>query len=147
GPTRLAAKVLFLLWCLHYGNRGWYFPLTLRVVRDSKENFALYNAAIGAIFLTTHGYLNGRLFSELGSRYTDSWLRDPRFIIGLIVYLIGFAVTVNSESIIRNLRPANGIVSPNERYKIPYGGMFKYVTNPAYLGELTCWTGFTILSW
>ena len=147
GPNGWATRILFLVWCLHYGNRGWFFPLTIRTAKGSKESFALYNAAIGAMFLSVHGYLNGRLFSELGTRYTDAWLKDPRFIIGLATYLTGFVITVHSESVIRNLRPANGIVPPGERYKIPYGGMFKYVTNPAYLGELTAWTGFIILTW
>ena len=147
GPNGMATKILFLIWCLHYGNRGWYFPLTIRVAKGSKQSFALYNAAIGAVFLTAHGYLNGRLFSELGTKYTDAWLKDPRFLIGLAIYLTGYGITVHSESVIRNLRPANGIVAPNERYKIPVGGMFNYVTNAAYLGELTAWTGFIILTW
>ena len=147
GPNGWATCILFLIWCLHYGNRGWFFPLTIRVAKGTKQSFALYNAAIGAMFLTAHGYLNGRLFSELGTRYTDAWLKDPRFLVGLAIYLTGFTITVQSESIVRNLRPVDGIVSAADRYKIPMGGMFTYVTNAAYLGELTAWTGFIILTW
>jgi protein-S-isoprenylcysteine O-methyltransferase Ste14 len=28
----------------------------------------------------------------------------------------------------------------------PYGGMFNYVTSPQYLGEITAWTGFLLLT-
>jgi 3-oxo-5-alpha-steroid 4-dehydrogenase 1 len=147
GPSGWATKILFLIWCLHYGNRGWYFPLTIRVAPGSKQNFSLSNAGVGMAFLTAHAYMNGRLFSELGSRYTDSWLKDIRFRVGILIYIIGYITTLHSESVVRNLRPASGIASSTERYKIPIGGLFKYVTNPAYLGELTCWTGFIVLTW
>lgn len=147
GPSGLTPKILFILWCIHYGNRGWYFPLNIRVAIGTKQSFAVYNSFIGAVFLGVHGYLNGRMFSELGEKYTDDWLKDPRFLIGLLIYEIGFAITVHSESIMRNLRPLNGIVTEAERYKIPYGGMYKYVTNAPYLGELIAWTGWVILSW
>jgi 3-oxo-5-alpha-steroid 4-dehydrogenase 1 len=147
GPSGWTPKVLFLVWCLHYGNRGWFFPLNIRVAKGTKQSFALYNSLIGALFLAAHGYLNGRMFSELGTKYTDAWLRDPRFLIGFLVWASGYAVTVHSESIMRNLRPADGIVSAADRYKIPTGGMYEYVTNAPYLGELTAWLGFNIMTW
>jgi len=125
----LISKILGLIWLRHYANRGWYFPLTIRVADGGKNSFSLFNAAIGAMFLSMHGYLNGRMFTDVGS-YTDRWLRDPRFIIGMIVYEMGFWTTLHSESILRNLRPRGQTVSDLNRYKIPYGGLFKYVTNP-----------------
>jgi 3-oxo-5-alpha-steroid 4-dehydrogenase 1 len=146
GPSGYMPKILFFLWCRHYFNRGFYFPLTIRVAQGSKQSFALYNSLIGAIFLSAHGYLNARMFSQYGTWFTNDWLRNPRFIIGLIIYEIGFWITVHSEHVMKNLRPANGIISEAERYKIPVGGMFNYVTNASYLGELTAWLGFVILT-
>jgi len=38
--------------------------------------------------------------------------------------------------------------SPDEpRYKIPYGGGFKWVTCPQYFGEILSFTGFAIMVW
>jgi len=147
GPSGLTPKVLLLLWCIHYANRGWYFPLTIRVAQGGAQSFALFNSAIGAFFLFVHGYLNGRMFSEFGTKYTDAWLRDPRFLAGLALYETGFIITVHSESIMRNLRPAGEVITAANRYKIPYGGMFEYVTNAAYFGELVAWSGMCVLTW
>mmetsp|Transcript_27296 Transcript_27296/g.43876 ORF Transcript_27296/g.43876 Transcript_27296/m.43876 type:complete len:239 (+) Transcript_27296:138-854(+) len=138
--------VLFLLWMRHYANRGWYFPLTIRVAQGGTNSFALFNSLVGAVFVGIHGYLNGRMFSDVGN-YTNAWLKDPRFLLGLLLYETGFWTTLHSESVLRNLRPANKVIPSGERYKIPYGGMFKYVTNPQYLGEITAWCGFLILTW
>ena len=147
GPSSTTSKVLMLLWCIHYANRGWYFPLTIRVAEGGAQNFALFNSSIGAVFLSVHGYLNARMFSEFGTKYTDAWLSDPRFLAGIFIYEIGFWITVHSEYIMRNLRPAGEVISASNRYKIPTGGLYEYVTNPAYFGELTAWTGMAILTW
>lgn len=86
------------------------------------------------------------MFSLYGKHLNDDWLKNPRFILGSIIYGFGYAVTVHSEYIMRNLRPLNGIVKPSERYKIPYGGFFEYVTSPQYFGEITAFIGLNILS-
>ena len=52
-------------------------------------------------------------------------------------------VTLHSEHVIRMLRPKDSKV----RYKIPSGGLFYYVTNAQYLGELTAWAGFACMTW
>lgn len=146
GPSAKTSMALFLIWCIHYGNRGWFFPLTIRVAEGSQASFALHNSLIGAVFLSLHGYLNARMFSEYGKHLQDDWLKSPQFITGLFIYACGYALTVHSESVLRNLRPLNEVVNQANRYKIPYGGGFDYVTNPQYLGELTAWLGFNILS-
>ena len=147
GPSGWMPYFLLALWCRHYANRGFLFPLSLRVAKGSKQSFALYNSLIGACFVGVHGYLNGRMFSELGTRYTDAWFRDPRFIVGWLLYEAGFWATVHSEHVMRNLRPLDGVVSEAERYKIPYGGLYEYVTNAPYLGELGAWLGFLVMTW
>ena len=45
----------------------------------------------------------------------------------------------------RNLRDKNNPGAAE--YRIPYGGGFRFVTSPAYLGELIAWTGFALLTW
>jgi 3-oxo-5-alpha-steroid 4-dehydrogenase 1 len=49
---------------------------------------------------------------------------------------------VQSDRIIRNLR------NPGDKtYRIPEGGMFRWVSSPHYLGEIIQWTGWAILTW
>jgi len=61
------------------------------------------------------------------------------------VYLGGFVLLVSSESIVRNLRDKKNPGAAE--YTIPYGGGFRFVTSPAYLGELIAWAGFALLTW
>jgi hypothetical protein len=32
-------------------------------------------------------------------------------------------------------------------YRIPEGGLFRFVTNPSYLAELVFWAGFALFTW
>lgn len=138
--------VLFAVWCVHYANRGFIFPFRMRVAPDHRQSFNFSVVAIGWIVTSLHGYLNGSYFSEYGSQYVTSWLYDPRFIAGILIYYGGFILTVRSESIMRDLRSRDP--KPDEpRYRIPRGGMFRFVTNPQYLGELAAWAGFALFTW
>ncbi len=148
GPHRFEATPLVLaaIWLMHYGNRGWFFPLSIRQVPGKRSSFNIVVLTAGMVITAMHGYLNGSFFShDYKRQYSIEWLTDPRFLIGLVVYLGGFFLLVSSESIVRNLRDKNNPGSTE--YKIPYGGGFRFVTSPAYLGELIAWAGFSLLTW
>lgn len=148
GPARFEPTSLVLagIWALHYANRGWFFPLAIRQVPGKRSSFNISVVVMGMLVTSMHGYLNGALFShDYFGRYGSAWLTDPRFLIGLAIYLFGFALLVNSESIVRNLRDKNN--PGGAEYKIPFGGGFRFVTSPAYLGEMIAWTGFAVLTW
>ncbi|WP_067970454.1 phosphatidylethanolamine N-methyltransferase family domain-containing protein [Mycolicibacter icosiumassiliensis] len=151
GPARFEPTSLVLagIWTLHYANRGWFFPLAIRQVPGKRSTFNISVVVMGMLVTSMHGYLNGALFShDYFHQYGTGWLTDPRFLIGLAVYLCGFALLVNSESIVRNLRDKNNPGGADvAEYRIPFGGGFRFVTSPAYLGEMTAWTGFAILTW
>lgn len=151
GPERFAPTSLVLagIWALHYANRGWFFPLAIRQMPGKRGTFNVSVIVMGMLVTSMHGYLNGTLFSHnFFGQYSTAWLTDPRFLIGLVIYLCGFALLVNSESIVRNLREKGGPASAVEQeYRIPFGGGFRFVTSPAYLGEIIAWTGFAVLTW
>lgn len=151
GPHRFEPTSLVLagIWALHYANRGWFFPLAIRQVPGKRSTFNISVVGLGMLVTAMHGYLNGTLFShDFFGRYSTDWLTDPRFLAGLVVYLCGFALLVNSESIVRNLRDKNNPGGPaSVEYRIPFGGGFRFVTSPAYLGELIAWSGFALLTW
>lgn len=147
GPSPRTSYFLAALFLVHYGNRGWYYPLNIRVAKGSKSSFGLVVSLIGAVFTGLHGHLNARMFRSMGTHYTNAWLTDPRFVCGLLIYEVGFWITIHSEHVMRELRPKDGIVTDGQRYKIPRGGAFEFVTSAQYLGELTAWAGFAVLTW
>ncbi|WP_024441934.1 3-oxo-5-alpha-steroid 4-dehydrogenase [Mycobacterium sp. UM_WGJ] len=165
GPARFEPTSLVLagIWALHYANRGWFFPLAIRQMPGKRSTFNISVVVMGMLVTSMHGYLNGALFShDYLHQYGTGWLTDPRFLVGLAVYLCGFALLVNSESIVRNLRDKNTVrrrpAAPGSaefataapggaEYRIPFGGGFRFVTSPAYLGEMMAWAGFAILTW
>jgi len=132
-------RLMFLaLWCVHYLNRGWLFPLRMRVRPGAGMSLAV--VAIGMGVTTLHGYLNGAWIGGLGANLDAAWLRDPRFVVGIALYVGGFALNVLSDARLRALRER---VVPGD-YAIPRGGGFRWVSCPNYLGELIAWAGFAI---
>ena len=79
--------------------------------------------------------------AELGD-YPASWLLDPRFIIGAVVFVIGMRINRQSDNILLALREPG-----SSEYRIPHGGMFRYVSAPNYLGEILEWIGWAIATW
>jgi steroid 5-alpha reductase family enzyme len=64
---------------------------------------------------------------------------DGRFLGGLLLFTLGFALNLHSDHVLRSLR------APGETgYKIPFGGGFNYVSAPNYLGEVLEWVGFAL---
>ena len=74
-------------------------------------------------------------------------MSDPRFIIGLAIYVCGFTLNIHSDAIIRNLRSKEEVKRGEKVYRIPRGGLFNYVTNPSYFSKLLSFTGFAIATW
>lgn len=140
--------LLFLgVWLLHYGNRGFIFPLLMRVAKGAKGSFSIMIVLAGWLVTTLHGYLNAVFISHLSTHLTVEWLSDPRFIIGIAIYLFGYIMNIHSDAIIRNLRSKEEVEQGKKVYRIPQGGLFRYVSNPSYLTEILSFLGFAIATW
>lgn len=135
------------IWLLHYGNRGFVFPLMMRVAKGSKGSFSLMVVSMGWLVTTLHGYLNAVFIAHLSTHMTPDWFGDPRFIIGMAIYCFGFVMNVHSDAIIRKLRSKEEVEAGEKIYRIPQGGLFKYVSSPSYFTELLSFTGFAIATW
>jgi 3-oxo-5-alpha-steroid 4-dehydrogenase 1 len=148
GPHRgdTTPMVLAAIWSIHYLNRGWLFPLLIRTPKNGSSNFGFFVLFSGIFVTSLHGYLNGSYFSTFGD-YPPTWLSDPRFLFGVAIYFTGLALNVHSDSVLRNLRSTDELARGEKIYRIPSGGGFRLVTNPAYLGELIMWTGFSLFTW
>lgn len=129
------------LFVAHYIYRGWIFPALIRV-HGKSQNFDAV-VALGGWFVTcVHGYLSARWYSTHGRHLvSDSWAKSLRFRLGLGLYLFGMAYTVYHDHLVRNLRPC-----PNgERYCVPTGGFYDFVTCAHYFSELIAWFGFALM--
>ncbi len=139
GAHRAAVVPLAFLaiWQLHYIHRTFIFPFRIK----SKKVMPLLIPVIAIAFNSLNGYINARWVSDLGT-YTTGWLTDPRFIIGVAVFAVGMAINIHSDTVLMRLR------KPGETgYKIPRGGMYRYVSCPNYLGEILEWIGWAIATW
>ena len=130
--------LLLTCWQVHYVNRMVVYPLRMR---GAATGMPVWVVAMGLLFNALNAYINARWISELGT-YAASWLLDPRFLLGVAVFAGGMAINLHSDSLLRRLR------RPGETgYKIPRGGLFRWVSCPNYLGEIVEWIGWAIASW
>ena len=144
--TQTVPLFFLALWTFHYLNRAIVNPLLMRTAPGSKNSFDPSVMIFGWVVLALHSYLNAAYISEYGSHYGPEWFQDPRFIAGVLIYIFGFTLNVYSDAILRNLRSKNP--SPDEpRYKIPFGGFFKWVSCPQYLGEIISFVGLAVMTW
>ncbi len=141
-PVPLIFACLYLI---HYANRGWYFPVNIKVHPGSKSTFSILVVVCGFFVTSLHGYLNATWYSSVCPFLDWNWFQSPCCIIGLILYEVGFLSTIKCESIMRRLRADDS--SNSCRYKIPYGYLFEYVSSPQYLSELVAFFGWAIMTW
>lgn len=127
-----------LVWCAHYAYRGLVYPFRLR----SSKSVPLVVVLSAILFNVTNGYLQGRHLFTLAQPPPPAWLHDLRFATGVALFAIGLAITVGSDAILRQLRSAS-----DHGYRLPRGGMFRWVSCPNYLGELLEWSAWALLTW
>ncbi len=135
-----APVVMTLIFLLHYFQRAFIFPFLIR----GRNRMPLAIIIMGAVFNVINAYMIGGwiFYVAPAGTYPVSWLWDPLFILGTCVFICGMVINLQSDHIIRHLRKPG-----DTRHYIPRGGMFRFVTSANYLGELTEWIGYAILTW
>lgn len=133
------AIVFLALWVAHYAHRALIYPYRLRTSRPS---ITVWVVVMGACFNVGNGYLNARYLFTLGPDLQVSWMLDPRFVVGVLVFLFGYALNRHSDRVLIGLRGRE-----DEGYKIPTGGGYRLVSCPNYLGEVIEWGGWALLCW
>ena len=133
--------VLFFwaIWTAHYVNRAWAWPNRARL---DQKLIPLSVVILAVIFNTINCLLNGIWFFDLSGGYELSWVTDPRFIFGVVIFFFGMIINIQSDDILFSLRDDG-----STGYKIPRGGLFEKVSTPNYLGEIIEWFGFAIATW
>lgn len=137
-PARHSALAALPLafWGVHYGYRTLLFPW---LMRSSGRTFPLLLVLAAVAFNVLNGYNNGQALVE--NAVAGGPLLTPHFVVGGLLFWLGFAIHCQADHRIRNLRP------PGESgHGVPWGGLFRWVSSPNYLGEILQWTGWAILT-
>lgn len=138
--TEVVPSVMAMIFLVHYFQRSFIFPLLMK----GKSRMPLAITLMGITFNLVNAYMIGGwiFYVAPADYYPLSWLNSPQFICGVIIFIFGMWVNLQSDNIIRHLRKPG-----DNRHHIPKGGMFRYVTSANYLGELSEWFGYAILTW
>jgi len=122
---------LFLLapYILHYFNRSIIFPVQLK---NGKPTPVL---TVMAAFMFC--LYNGLMQSQALILKDMSFHSMTLACMGLVLFMAGMGINVWSDNILKSLRKDG-----ETGYKIPFGGLYKYVTCPNYFGEAIEWWGF-----
>jgi protein-S-isoprenylcysteine O-methyltransferase Ste14 len=138
-PKNLPILLFISLWELHYLHRAFIYPLT---IRDGYKKMPFAVIMLGFGFNLTNAYANGRFLFDLSGGYPLNWPHDLRFIAGTALFLMGFTINRWADLTLRALR------KPGETgYRIPYGGLFRWISCPNYLGEIVEWFGWALATW
>ncbi len=130
--------IILSLFTLHYLHRSLIYPFR---IKTKGKKMPVIIMLMGVTFNLISGFTIGYYLGNFRV-YEISWLWSAPFIIGTVLFFIGMIINWRSDTILLNLR------KPGETgYKIPYGGMFKYVSAPNLLGETLEWFGYAVLMW
>ncbi len=131
--------VVTVLWSIHYTHRALIFPMRLK---SGRKKMPVLIMLFAVFFNIVNGFLNGYWFGHLSPEYAESWLMDPRFITGILLFAAGFVINQYHDQKLLSLRK-----SSDQGYQVPKGALFRYVSCPNFLGEIIEWGGFALLTW
>ena len=138
-PKSMVVWLFILLWSLHYINRSLIYPLRIKTTGKKMP----FSVALMAIFFNlVNGFINGYFLGHIQPKYPEYWLSDPRMIIGVMLFIFGLALNLQSDEKLLSLRSGG-----TNGYQIPHGGLFNKISCPNFFGEIVEWLGFALMTW
>ncbi|HVT34110.1 MAG TPA: DUF1295 domain-containing protein [Nevskiaceae bacterium] len=137
-----APLVLFLMWQSHYFQRSFIFPFRIKPRPGDTTPVSIPLMAVSSNLVVS--FLNAAMlsWSSVGADYASNWLLDPRFLLGLAIFIVGYRTNRKADAMLAALR------KPGETgYKIPRGWLYEKISCPNYFGEYLIWTGWAIATW
>jgi len=134
-------KIVFVagvLWGIHYVHRSIIYPIRIKT-RGKKMPLVIVVFAL--VFNTVNGFLNGYWLANFAPVIESNIFRNAHVTVGVVFFLIGFAINKYHDWLLIKLRKRSG-----NGYKIPFGGLFKFVSCPNFFGEIISWLGFFIVT-
>ncbi|MBI4953742.1 MAG: DUF1295 domain-containing protein [Myxococcales bacterium] len=135
-PVSLA---LLVLWELHYADRAFLFPFRRR---SPGQTTPVLIVASAVFFNFCNTYLNGRWLFTLGPERPVSWLADPRFVAGTVLFVVGLVTNRWADNVLFRLRRDAG-----PGYHVPKGGLYRFISCPNYAGESLQWLGWALATY
>lgn len=140
GSNITITSVVFLaMWEYHYVHRAFIYPFSLQ---DSAKRMPWAVITMGLVFNGANAYLNGRYLFSFSGGYNNAWLGDPRFAVGLGLFIAGYIVNRRADSILRGLRKRG-----ESGYRVANSELYHWISCPNYLGEIVTWVGWAIATW
>ena len=135
----LTLLVFLAIWQVHYIHRAFIYPF---MITNGSKRMPAATMLMAIGFNTSNAFINGTYLFSLSGGYPPTWLGSPQMITGLVLFLSGFVLNCWADRGLQNLR------KPGETtYKIPYGGVYRWISCPNYLGEMLEWTGWAVATW
>lgn len=132
--------VVYVLFIVHYLVKGLVMPV---LSRHSCSRISLWIPT--AILLTNalYHYLNAEFIGS--ANFCQNYYYDPRFILGALLFVIGFIIgrAADFQLIFLRLRKSR----KNKDYVIPKGFLFSLISCPNYFGEGLEWFGWAVMTW
>ena len=130
--------VMYCLFTALYINRAIISPLTNRYARSK---IAIWIPIANTLTTSLYHFVNADFIGS--ADFCNGYVFDPRFILGIIILVIGFVINRAADTQLICLRKNN----KDDSYSIPKGPLFYFISQPNYLGEMIEWLGWTILTW
>jgi hypothetical protein len=123
--------ILTCAWMIHYINRSIIYPYRA----TSMAPIHIFAFICATFFNGLNGFTNGLWVGRHSNALT------LQFFFGISVWGAGFISNVYHDNLLFKLRLHK---KETQRYFIPYGGLFEYVSCPNYFSESVEWLGFAI---
>lgn len=117
----------------HYVYRSLIYPL---LSPSSAAPASVWVVAMAFVFNVFNSSILGGWTFVVGPEQA----LGPVDLLGLGLVLLGFFIHARSDATLRGLREQYG-----PGYHIPRGGLYRFVSCPNYLGELTQWLGLALI--
>jgi protein-S-isoprenylcysteine O-methyltransferase Ste14 len=138
-PKTLPSLLFFFLWQAHYLHRAFIYPF---MISDGRKVMPLTIVLMAFVFNAGNAYINGRYLFSFSGGYPSSWLASPQMIKGLVLFTSGFTINRWADRVLHKLR------APGETgYKVPLGGLYRWISCPNYFGEIVEWVGWAVATW
>jgi 3-oxo-5-alpha-steroid 4-dehydrogenase 1 len=111
-------------------------------MKSTKKRMAALVVAMALVFNMVNGCAIGTHLFVIAPPYRMSWLKDFRFITGVVVFFVGFLTNVISDELLHKQKEYSG-----GTYRMPRGFLFRWISCPNYFGEIVEWLGWALLTW
>ena len=135
----LVGIVFYSIWMLHYIHRSWVWPQRANI-SNKKMPISIALFAVG--FNSINAWINAEWIYSINHPYPIEWIHSPQFLLGIILFFVGMGINIHSDNILFALRKKG-----KDGYKIPFDGLFKWISCPNYFGEIIEWIGWAIATW